>query len=131
MLKDYEFDDDDDYKSDELQNDGVVILKGIQLAFFNYIIFVIKINKLYIQQIAYTDILDGEVNKEHLHGMDNNYNSWRNENIADRVNTVSTEQQQLVRRTTTTCSIFKKRIGEEHKKLTNKFKNKTVVCLLF
>ena len=30
MLKDYEFDDDDDdYKSDELQNDGVVILKGI------------------------------------------------------------------------------------------------------
>ena len=32
MLKDYEF-DDDDYKSDELQNDDVVMLKGIQLAF--------------------------------------------------------------------------------------------------
>ena len=29
MLKDYEF-DDDDYKSDELQNDGEVMLKGIQ-----------------------------------------------------------------------------------------------------
>ena len=29
MLKDYEFDDDDYYKSDELQNDGVVMLKGI------------------------------------------------------------------------------------------------------
>jgi hypothetical protein len=29
MLKDYEFDDDDDYKPDELQNDGVVLLKGI------------------------------------------------------------------------------------------------------
>ena len=29
MLKDYEFDDDDDYKSDELQNDGVVMLKDI------------------------------------------------------------------------------------------------------
>jgi hypothetical protein len=32
MLEDYEFgdvNDDDDYKSDELQNDGVVILKGI------------------------------------------------------------------------------------------------------
>ena len=30
MLKDYEFDDDDDdYKSDELQIDGVVMLKGI------------------------------------------------------------------------------------------------------
>ena len=30
MLKDYEFDDDDDYKPDKLQNDGVVImLKGI------------------------------------------------------------------------------------------------------
>jgi hypothetical protein len=28
MLKDYEF-DDDDYKPDELQNDGVVMLKGI------------------------------------------------------------------------------------------------------
>ena len=28
MLKDYEFDDDDDdYKSDKLQNDGVVMLK--------------------------------------------------------------------------------------------------------
>ena len=27
MLKDYEF--DDDCKSDELQNDGVVMLKGI------------------------------------------------------------------------------------------------------
>ncbi len=32
MLKDYEF-DDDDYKSVELQNDGVVMLKGIYLAF--------------------------------------------------------------------------------------------------
>jgi hypothetical protein len=32
MLKDYEF-DDDDYKPDELQNDGVVMLKGILLAF--------------------------------------------------------------------------------------------------
>ena len=32
MLKDYEF-DGDDYKPDELQNDGVVILKGILLAF--------------------------------------------------------------------------------------------------
>ena len=30
MLKDYEF-DGDDYKPDELQNDGVVILKGILL----------------------------------------------------------------------------------------------------
>ena len=30
MLKDYEFDDDDDdYKPDELQNDGEVMLKGI------------------------------------------------------------------------------------------------------
>jgi hypothetical protein len=29
MLKDYEFDDDDNYKSDELQNDGEVMLKGI------------------------------------------------------------------------------------------------------
>jgi hypothetical protein len=29
MLKDYEFDDDDNYKPDELQNDGVVLLKGI------------------------------------------------------------------------------------------------------
>jgi hypothetical protein len=29
MLKDYEFDDDVDYKPDELQNDGVVLLKGI------------------------------------------------------------------------------------------------------
>jgi hypothetical protein len=29
MLKDYEFDDDDDNKPDELQNDGVVMLKGI------------------------------------------------------------------------------------------------------
>ena len=29
MLKDYEFDDDDDYKSYELQNDGEVMLKGI------------------------------------------------------------------------------------------------------
>jgi hypothetical protein len=30
MLKDYEFDDDDDdYKSDELQNNGLVMLKGI------------------------------------------------------------------------------------------------------
>ena len=29
MLKDYEFDDDDDYKPDELQNDGLVLLKGI------------------------------------------------------------------------------------------------------
>jgi hypothetical protein len=29
MLKDYEFVDDDDYKPDELQNDGVVLLKGI------------------------------------------------------------------------------------------------------
>ena len=28
MLKDYEF-DDDDYKSDELKNDGGVMLKGI------------------------------------------------------------------------------------------------------
>jgi hypothetical protein len=28
MLKDSEF-DDDDYKPDELQNDGVVMLKGI------------------------------------------------------------------------------------------------------
>jgi len=28
MLKDYEF-DDDHYKPDELQNDGVVMLKGI------------------------------------------------------------------------------------------------------
>ena len=32
MLKDYEF-DDDDYKTDELKNDGEVMLKGIQLAF--------------------------------------------------------------------------------------------------
>ena len=31
MLKDYEF--DDDYKPDELQNDGVVLLKGILLEF--------------------------------------------------------------------------------------------------
>ena len=31
MLKDYKF-DDDDYKPDELQNDDVVMLKGIQLA---------------------------------------------------------------------------------------------------
>ena len=37
---------------------------------------------------AYTDILDGEVAKEHLHGMDNNYKAWRDENIGDRVNTV-------------------------------------------
>ncbi len=37
---------------------------------------------------AYTDILDGEVAKDHLHGMDNNYKAWHNENIADRVNTV-------------------------------------------
>ena len=29
MLKDYEFDDDDDNKPHELQNDGVVMLKGI------------------------------------------------------------------------------------------------------
>ena len=30
MVKDYEFDDDDDdNKPDELQNDGVVMLKGI------------------------------------------------------------------------------------------------------
>ncbi len=29
MLKDYEFDDDDDYKPDELQNNCVVMLKGI------------------------------------------------------------------------------------------------------
>ena len=29
MLKDYEFDDDDNYKSVELQNDGEVMLKGI------------------------------------------------------------------------------------------------------
>ena len=29
MLKDYEFDDDDDYKPDELQNQGEVMLKGI------------------------------------------------------------------------------------------------------
>ena len=29
MLKDYEFDDDDDYQSDELQNVGEVMLKGI------------------------------------------------------------------------------------------------------
>ena len=32
MLKDYEF-DNDDYKSYELQIDGVVMIKGIQLAF--------------------------------------------------------------------------------------------------
>jgi hypothetical protein len=32
MLKDYEFDDDDN-KPDELQKDGVVMLKGIYLAF--------------------------------------------------------------------------------------------------
>jgi len=29
MLKGYEFDDDDDNKPDELQNDRVVMLKGI------------------------------------------------------------------------------------------------------
>ena len=29
MLKDYELDDDDNNKPDELQNDGVVMLKGI------------------------------------------------------------------------------------------------------
>ena len=29
MLKDYEFDDDDNYKYVELQNDGEVMLKGI------------------------------------------------------------------------------------------------------
>ena len=28
MLKDSEFDDDDDYKPDELQNDSAVMLKG-------------------------------------------------------------------------------------------------------
>ena len=38
MLKDYEF-DDDDYKPDELQNDGVVMLKGIQLAFLILILY--------------------------------------------------------------------------------------------
>ena len=54
MLKDYEF-DDDHYKPDELQNDGVVMLKGIQLAFLILILF----NKLYIQKIAYTDFYDG------------------------------------------------------------------------
>ena len=32
MLKDYEFDDDDN-KPDELQNDGVVLLKGVKFAF--------------------------------------------------------------------------------------------------
>ncbi len=37
---------------------------------------------------AYTDILDGEVTKEYLHGMDNNYKAWPDENIGDRVNTV-------------------------------------------
>jgi hypothetical protein len=36
MLKDYEFDDDDDYKSDKLQNDGV---KGIQLVFIIFYYF--------------------------------------------------------------------------------------------
>ncbi len=34
MLKDSEF-DDDDYKPDELQNDGVVMLKGIQFSILN------------------------------------------------------------------------------------------------
>jgi hypothetical protein len=29
MLEDYEFDDDDDNKPDELQKDGVVMLTGI------------------------------------------------------------------------------------------------------
>jgi hypothetical protein len=38
MLKDYEF-DDDDYKPDELQNDGVVMLKGILLAFLILILY--------------------------------------------------------------------------------------------
>ena len=28
-LRDHEFDDDDDYESDELKNDGVVMFKGI------------------------------------------------------------------------------------------------------
>ena len=37
MLKDNEFDDDN--KSDELQNDGVVMLKGIQLAFLIFCYF--------------------------------------------------------------------------------------------
>jgi len=38
---------------------------------------------------AYTDILDGEVAKEHLHGMDTNYKAWRSiESTADRENTV-------------------------------------------
>jgi hypothetical protein len=41
MLKDYEF-DDNDYKSDELQNDGVVMLKGSQI--FLDLLFVVLIS---------------------------------------------------------------------------------------
>ena len=46
MLKDYEFDDDN--KSDELQNDGIVMLKGIQLTFLLFNYFVIEFNKLFV-----------------------------------------------------------------------------------
>ena len=38
MLKDYEFDDDDN-KPDELQKDGVVMLKGTQLSFLILILY--------------------------------------------------------------------------------------------
>ena len=41
MLEDYEF-DDNDYKSDELQNDGVVMLKGSQV--FLDLLFVVLIS---------------------------------------------------------------------------------------
>ena len=37
---------------------------------------------------TYTDILHGEVAKEHLHGMDSNYNAWSSEDFATRADTV-------------------------------------------
>ena len=37
---------------------------------------------------AYTDILDGEVAKEHLQGMDSNYKAWCSEDFAARTETI-------------------------------------------
>jgi hypothetical protein len=52
MLKDYEFDDDN--KSDELQNDGIVCLLGIEL---EYIILYYFRNE--IQQTVFCQTIQG------------------------------------------------------------------------
>ena len=58
MLKDYEF--VNDYKSDELQNDGVVMLKERYLVSIYNIIFIIFVIKYYsiISYLIYLRILN-------------------------------------------------------------------------